>query len=141
LSFLSAAEYNFSAAPVKAHDLTVTGTFYLVSGTDTISSWTTATVCSTALAGDLRGTWKTRDTTYFGVLARASTWTGRQTFADLVTGDSTKTVTLDASGKVTASTGVVIGTGGSYVTKGAVGGNYLYFIVGIDSYPITKLTH
>ena len=108
--------------------------------------------CDSVVATNYRGTWKGHDTTAFGDLARASTWTGRQTFADLITTDSVIGVTGDFSGKITgtstmaitgASTltgGVTIGSGGSACSKlvKLAGDSVAILVLGTDTFKMRK---
>jgi hypothetical protein len=119
LAALSPGQTFVPGAPIVAPKVTtgrllVTETILITDGTDTLAFWVTDSLLETAQYGDLLGTWKGKDTTAFGMLARASTWTGRQTFADLVTGDSAKCVTLNATGKITGGAGLGITGAGAF---------------------------
>ena len=114
----SAAEYNFSAAPTVVHNLTVTGTIYIIDNGDTISVYTADSVVTLLLAtGRLTGGDVAVTDSIKGATVNA---TGHLTGSDVVVSDSAKCVTLDASGKITGGAGLAI-TGNAAMTGRVTG--------------------
>lgn len=132
-----AAEYNFSAAPTIVHNLTVTGTIYIIDDGDTISVYTADSVVTLLLAtgrltgGDVAVTDSIKGVTVDATgkitggaglaITGNAAMSGRVTGTDLAVSDSILGVTVDASGKITGATTMAI-TGASTLTGGiAVG--------------------
>ncbi|MCX7731617.1 MAG: hypothetical protein N2248_00405 [candidate division WOR-3 bacterium] len=123
------------APKITSDTLVLHKKFVLISDSETLACWTSDSVLSAALIGNLLGTWKGKDTSYFAAYTRAHTWTGRQTFADLVTADSC----IAATGVF--STTLTVGAGApvkkiAYSTDSTK----LYFIIGSDTFVATKKT-
>jgi len=162
-----AQEYDFSRAPMRVHNITVTGAIYVIAGGDTVSVYTADSIVTLLLAtGRLTGgdvvvsdsaKCATLDASgkitgganlaitgtgaFSGILSPLSvTLPGGGTIADPASPGTTVTITetnIALAGAVTATT-MAVGSGGSVIVKAIVVGDSLCFLVGNDTFPAVK---